>query len=129
MLWDLLETVMIVFLTPAAHFWVRPPFSSAYVADKNFEDKDSVDGGLSSSSSSSKAPPSGRKTVVSSVRRPSSAATAKTAGEERRRLARRLIGVVAKFSVVFFSKVKKLALAPLMKKISSKPSKMCPQSR
>uniref|UniRef100_H3BZD8 Cytoplasmic linker associated protein 1a n=1 Tax=Tetraodon nigroviridis TaxID=99883 RepID=H3BZD8_TETNG len=47
-------------------------------ADKNFEDKDSVDGGLSSSSSSSKGPPNGRKVVVSSVRRPSSATTEKT---------------------------------------------------
>eukprot|EP00066_Takifugu_rubripes_P021767 XP_011611033.1 PREDICTED: CLIP-associating protein 1 isoform X9 [Takifugu rubripes] len=50
--------------------------------DKSFEDKDSVDGGLSSSSSSSKAPPGGRRTVVTSVRRPSSANTAKTTGKE-----------------------------------------------
>ncbi|CAG11208.1 unnamed protein product, partial [Tetraodon nigroviridis] len=50
--------------------------------DKNFEDKDSVDGGLSSSSSSSKGPPNGRKVVVSSVRRPSSATTEKTTGKE-----------------------------------------------
>eukprot|EP00066_Takifugu_rubripes_P021762 XP_011611028.1 PREDICTED: CLIP-associating protein 1 isoform X8 [Takifugu rubripes] len=51
-------------------------------SDKSFEDKDSVDGGLSSSSSSSKAPPGGRRTVVTSVRRPSSANTAKTTGKE-----------------------------------------------
>lgn len=55
--------------------------SASVVADKNFEDEDSVDGGRSSSSSTSKAPPSGRRTVVSSVRRPSSATTAKTPGE------------------------------------------------
>lgn len=55
--------------------------SVSFVADKNFEDEDSVDGGRSSSSSSSKAPPSGRRTVMSSVRRPSSATTAKASGE------------------------------------------------
>uniref|UniRef100_H3C5Z3 Cytoplasmic linker associated protein 1a n=1 Tax=Tetraodon nigroviridis TaxID=99883 RepID=H3C5Z3_TETNG len=55
--------------------------SSGLFSDKNFEDKDSVDGGLSSSSSSSKGPPNGRKVVVSSVRRPSSATTEKTTGE------------------------------------------------
>ncbi|XP_064831494.1 CLIP-associating protein 1-like [Oncorhynchus masou masou] len=45
------------------------------LADKNFDDEDSVDGGRScSSASSSKAPPSGRRTVAAaSVRRPSSA--------------------------------------------------------
>lgn len=73
----------------STYSWIQPLISwcillcSASVADKTFEDKDSVDGGLSSSSSSSKAPPSGRKTVVSSVRRPSSATTAKSTGEQR----------------------------------------------
>lgn len=120
---------MITVLNSATDFLVYPPFFSASAADKSFEDKDSVDGGLSSSSSSSKAPPSGRKTVVSSVRRPSSATTAKTTGEERRALARHQLVIRSKVSMSFFSKVKKLALAPWMKKISSKPLKMCPQSR
>uniref|UniRef100_A0A674BQQ4 Cytoplasmic linker associated protein 1a n=1 Tax=Salmo trutta TaxID=8032 RepID=A0A674BQQ4_SALTR len=49
--------------------------SHSPLADKNFDDEDSVDGGRSSSSaSSSKAPPSGRRAVAAaSVRRPSSA--------------------------------------------------------
>lgn len=85
MCWYLLEThiVMIIFLNSANNSLVDPVFASS-VADKSFEDKDSVDGGLSSSSSSSKAPHGGRRTVVTSVRRPSSANTAKTTGEKRR---------------------------------------------
>lgn len=84
MFWYLLETrrVMIISLNSANNSLAYPVFPSS-VADKSFEDKDSVDGGLSSSSSSSKAPPGGRRTVVTSVRRPSSANTAKTTGEKR----------------------------------------------
>lgn len=75
-----------IFPHPDEHFWIKWTvtlfrfFSSSVVADKNFEDEDSVDGGRSSSSSSSKAPPSGRKTVMSSVRRPSSANAPKAPG-------------------------------------------------
>lgn len=78
MFWYLLEAHIVTM-----GFLNSPSFSSS-LPDKNFEDKDSVDGGLSSSSSSSKVPPGGRKTVVSSVRRPSSANTAKPTGEKRR---------------------------------------------
>lgn len=130
MFWYLLEThiVMIIFLNSANNSLVYPVFSSS-VADKSFEDKDSVDGGLSSSSSSSKAPPGGRRTVVTSVRRPSSANTAKTTGEKRRASAVHEIILILTLSTFFFSKVKKLALAPLMRRISSKPLKTCPQSK
>lgn len=119
---------MIISLNPANNSLVDPVFPSS-VADKSFEDKDSVDGGLSSSSSSSKAPPGGRRTVVTSVRRPSSANSAKTTGEKRRAPAMRQIILILTLGTFFSPKVKKLALAPLMKRISSKPLKTCPQSR
>ncbi|KAI3365863.1 hypothetical protein L3Q82_000848 [Scortum barcoo] len=55
---------------------------SCHVADKNFEDDDSVDGGRSSSSSKG-ASLSGRKAVsMGSFRRPASASSAKSAGRD-----------------------------------------------